>query len=65
MLLLFSASGSDMQQSRERANEMLQLLKKAKNLSTQKCYDAEEARQKGKTKRLGVTFNKIDAGFNI
>lgn len=41
-----------MQESRERANDMLQMLKKAKELSNKKCYDVEEVRNQVKsTKR--------------
>lgn len=44
--------GSNMQESRERANDMLQMLKKAKELSNKKCYDVEEVRNQAKsTKR--------------
>jgi len=38
-----------MQESRERASDMLQLLKKAKELSTKKCYDVEELSNQAKT----------------
>ena len=38
-----------MQDSRERASDMLQMLKKAKELSSKKCYDIEEIRNQGKT----------------
>lgn len=41
-----------MQESRERASDMLQMLKKAKELSNKKCYDVEEVRNQAKsTKR--------------
>lgn len=41
--------GNNMQESRERASDMLQMLKKAKELSSKKCYDIEEIRTQGKT----------------
>ena len=41
--------GSNMQESRERANDMLQMLKKAKELSNKKCYDVEEVRNQAKS----------------
>ena len=47
MILLFK--GTNMQESRERASDMLQLLKKAKELSSKKCYDVEEIRSQSKT----------------
>lgn len=40
-----------MQESRERASEMLQMLKKAKELSSKKCYDIEEVRNQAKTSK--------------
>lgn len=43
-----------MQESRERASDMLQLLKKAKDLSTKKCYDVEEVRNQTKTSKRFV-----------
>lgn len=48
-----------MQESRERANDMLQLLKKAKELSTKKCYDVEEiTRNQAKaSKRLVLVYS--------
>ncbi|XP_078357524.1 uncharacterized protein LOC144642437 isoform X2 [Oculina patagonica] len=41
--------GNNMQESRERANDLLQMLKKAKELSSKKCYDIEEIRNQAKT----------------
>ena len=43
-----------MQESRERASDMLQLLKKAKDLSTKKCYDVDEVRNQTKTSKRFV-----------
>lgn len=43
--------GSNMQESRDRANDMLQLLKKAKELSSKKCYNIEEVRNQAKTSK--------------
>lgn len=43
--------GSNAQESRERASDMLQLLKKAKELSSKKCYDTEEVRTQSKTSK--------------
>ena len=40
-----------MQESRERANNMLQMLKRAKELSSKKCYDIEEIRNQAKTSK--------------
>lgn len=40
-----------MQESRDRANDMLQLLKKAKELSSKKCYNIEEVRNQAKTSK--------------
>ncbi|KAJ7376262.1 hypothetical protein OS493_035924 [Desmophyllum pertusum] len=51
-------NGNNMQESRERASEMLQMLKKAKELSSKKCYDIEEIRSQGKaakrSKNIGL-----------
>ncbi|XP_074618828.1 uncharacterized protein LOC141877682 [Acropora palmata] len=43
--------GTNAQESRERASDMLQLLKKAKELSSKKCYDTEEVRTQSKTSK--------------
>ncbi|KAK2551864.1 hypothetical protein P5673_027104 [Acropora cervicornis] len=49
--------GTNAQESRERASDMLQLLKKAKELSSKKCYDTEEVRTQSKTSKRQESKN--------
>lgn len=58
--------GTNMQESRERASDMLQLLKKAKELSSKKCYDVEEIQSQSKTakrsKNIGLGNGQRKSG---
>ena len=50
---MFILAGTDMNASRQRATDMLALLKEAKELGSQKCYDAEVKEALEKNKRWG------------